>query len=799
MAYTNIALTKFITQEKNDALPNSQGLNLVGVGPLKVDSSGVVSALTPSATTGYVLTSTGNTTDPTWQAPAGGGAPTGAKYWLSSTVGSSGLSAAIDLGTELTTGLMKATVSGASADPSTAVAGTDYYAPDYPTRLFDTSGSDNVIAMGKDFSASDFTGITDLVCIGSSMNIGTSDNSVLLGNEIFATGTLTGASNVIIGHRAGYGATSSGNVVLVGSYTGGVSNIDNSTCMGIFALLGAGTTGGVSGSLVAGNYSGSGIQGGMTDSVVLSPDLVSYIGGAYTYVDVVTVGADIIPSGSPRTITNAIAIGKGSRLSVDNSCSIGAPAQDMKVSVSGTVPTHTMHLFNGSTLGASLAIEGSASVPAAPTGGSVFHTNGSGQPSLTSSLSNSSGLIPTLNGALANGDIPYGVTASGFRFNKLTIGNTGEALTVSGGLPTWAPVANRSATFVLKTADASMPNAEVLSTMTTGLVKVTTGTGELDTAVAGTDYVAPATALTSIVSAGSQTGSLWVGSGTNTVSKVNPGSTGTVLTSTGTGTAPTWQAPSGLPTITTATACVKLTTWNGAAAWAGRTPYLIRTSTSNNVSLFPEPSTANLCRPTMITDQVFCPYNYRIIGGGDSYYVTEMGIPGFNATVTGQKIFYSLYYISGWSSNTANTEQAYYGMCDPEVLRTQSPTNLSAPGGCAFFIGGVPVNGTTLNYRDSVGNSNYSWAWANAMNFNAKIISIGYDTSTATISFWQHDAATGALLGSATKTASPNFQSLTNIVPMFNPCPGVPNAGLRMQVMTAGYPTISGYTNFYAM
>ncbi len=66
MAYTNIALSKFITQDKNDALPNSQGLNSVGFGPLKADASGVVSAITPSATTGYVLTSVGTSADPVW-------------------------------------------------------------------------------------------------------------------------------------------------------------------------------------------------------------------------------------------------------------------------------------------------------------------------------------------------------------------------------------------------------------------------------------------------------------------------------------------------------------------------------------------------------------------------------------------------------------------------------------------------------------------------------------------------------------------------------------------------------------
>jgi hypothetical protein len=69
MAYTNIALTKFISQEKNDALPNSQGLNLVGYGPLKANSSGVISAITPTNTNQVFMSgsTTGTTEDPVWR------------------------------------------------------------------------------------------------------------------------------------------------------------------------------------------------------------------------------------------------------------------------------------------------------------------------------------------------------------------------------------------------------------------------------------------------------------------------------------------------------------------------------------------------------------------------------------------------------------------------------------------------------------------------------------------------------------------------------------------------------------
>jgi hypothetical protein len=45
--------------------------------------------------------------------------------------------------------------------------------------------------------------------------------------------------------------------------------------------------------------------------------------------------------------------------------------------------------------------------------------------------------------------------------------------------------------YIVQVADAALPNAQALSALTTGLVKVTTTTGVLSTATAGTDYMAP--------------------------------------------------------------------------------------------------------------------------------------------------------------------------------------------------------------------------------------------------------------------------------------------------------------------
>jgi len=53
---------------------------------------------------------------------------------------------------------------------------------------------------------------------------------------------------------------------------------------------------------------------------------------------------------------------------------------------------------------------------------------------------------------------------------------------------TYAP---KEATYITQTGNASLPNEQPLSALTTGVVKVTNGTGVLSTAVAGTDYLTP--------------------------------------------------------------------------------------------------------------------------------------------------------------------------------------------------------------------------------------------------------------------------------------------------------------------
>ncbi len=79
--------------------------------------------------------------------------------------------------------------------------------------------------------------------------------------------------------------------------------------------------------------------------------------------------------------------------------------------------------------------------------------------------------------------------------SNLNFTGTPSATTYARGDGTWATVAGGGAPttskYLLQQADASLPNAQAVNALATGIVKVTTGTGVLSTAAAGTDYGPP--------------------------------------------------------------------------------------------------------------------------------------------------------------------------------------------------------------------------------------------------------------------------------------------------------------------
>jgi hypothetical protein len=101
---------------------------------------------------------------------------------------------------------------------------------------------------------------------------------------------------------------------------------------------------------------------------------------------------------------------------------------------------------------------------------------------------------------------------------RLAGGSNGQVLAISGGTPGWtslAAIPNAAAKYIVQTADASIPNAQDLSALPTGLMKSTAITGVVSIASSGVDYVAPSTNLTAVAALAVTKGSILVCDGTN--------------------------------------------------------------------------------------------------------------------------------------------------------------------------------------------------------------------------------------------------------------------------------------------
>ncbi len=146
-------------------------------------------------------------------------------------------------------------------------------------------------------------------------------------------------------------------------------------------------------------------------------------------------------------------------------------------------------------------------------------------------------------------------------------GSDGYVLTSDAGGLVWslagsgAPV---NATYITQTPDVTLFDSQALSLNATGLMKSTTGTGVVTTAVQGTDYWKPGGTPVNAASGGTgqsayTTGDTLYASGTTALSKLGIGTTGQVqVVSSG---VPSWSnttAITGVGTIITGT-------WNGTA------------------------------------------------------------------------------------------------------------------------------------------------------------------------------------------------------------------------------------------
>lgn len=97
--------------------------------------------------------------------------------------------------------------------------------------------------------------------------------------------------------------------------------------------------------------------------------------------------------------------------------------------------------------------------------------------------------------AFAQGVLAPGGGAAG---GLPAVGNEGDCLLVTSGVPAWGVCpsagsgAPTDAKYITQTANGTLSAEQALATLATGIMKVTTTTGVISVAVAGTDYVAPA-------------------------------------------------------------------------------------------------------------------------------------------------------------------------------------------------------------------------------------------------------------------------------------------------------------------
>lgn len=131
--------------------------------------------------------------------------------------------------------------------------------------------------------------------------------------------------------------------------------------------------------------------------------------------------------------------------------------------------------------------------------------------------------------------IPGGGTSITAGFNPITAA-TDITIFSTGSL------APHDARYIIQTTNPELPNAQALSSLSTGILKSTTATGVLSIAIPNVDYTPYNSILESIVTAGTPPrGTLLVGnSGGTGYTAVGLGGSGTVLTSNGT--TATWAA-----------------------------------------------------------------------------------------------------------------------------------------------------------------------------------------------------------------------------------------------------------------
>jgi hypothetical protein len=227
-------------------------------------------------------------------------------------------------------------------------------------------------------------------------------------------------------------------------------------------------------------------------------------------------------------------------------------------------------------------------------------------------IANTTGTLPLARGGLGTSLIAPGADRILFwdqsegKFNYLIAGTnlniSGNTISATGaGGGSFAPDA---ANYITKTVNGALPNAQALSSLSTGIVKNTTGTGTLSIAVAGSDFVGIGAVTTSGLTASTNSrligrktagaGALeqvttsevldFIGTTQGTIlyrnatswTTLSPGTSGQLLKTNGAGADPSWTSGSTGDVVGPVSS-----TNNGIPRYNGTTGKLIQASTAS--------------------------------------------------------------------------------------------------------------------------------------------------------------------------------------------------------------------------
>lgn len=267
---------------------------------------------------------------------------------------------------------------------------------------------------------------------------------------------------------------------------------------------------------------------------------------------------------------------------------------------------------------------------------------------------------------------------------RLAKGTANQVLAMNGGATaqvwTTLSIPSTTAKYIVQTADASVPNAQALGALTTGLLKNTTTTGVLSIGVAGTDYVAPNARLTDVAGFNTTKGGVVTANGTN-LTQLAVGTNGQVLTAaSGQTTGLQWTTPFTSPLTTTGD-----TIYCSATGTPG-TPARLGIGTTNQVLTVSGgiPAWANIPRPQTISTTLATTLS--LVPAAPNTFVDVTGLAAsITPLATNSKVLITVNV--GVSLDDANSVTYF------RVTRNGTPIGIGTPTGSNIATGASIVCG----------------------------------------------------------------------------------------------------------